>query len=150
MFLSVSLLGNSVAEDTAIIEKTKNGHFIRGNPNQIYFVRDNAIWSMYPDGTNQILITEGTPGYWMSEPVISPDGTKIVYLESRYIHLEKDYGYEYESILWLLDLDTKKKRFLKNFDKPIGSPSWMPNGKEVFFVKFGSTERLESQLYKIE
>ena len=75
-------------------------------------------------------------------PVISPDGTRIVYAV-RETNWEKD---AYETELWLVDVDSGSARPLTNAQGSSDSAAWSPDGRHVAFL----SDRDESrQVYLI-
>jgi dipeptidyl aminopeptidase/acylaminoacyl peptidase len=73
-----------------------------------------------------------TSGYQsFSNPAWSPDGTTII-CSSEKLTIAPDYNRT--SSLWTLNPDGKNlKEFLKITDKPLGNPSFSPDGKSILF-----------------
>ena len=73
-------------------------------------------------------LTEGMPGY-DTDPVFSPDGSKIAWLS-----MERG-GYEADRVrLFVMNLDSRTKRELTvNFDYNVESPAWAPDGGSIWF-----------------
>ena len=61
----------------------------------------------------------------VSDPQISPDGTRIVYTRSRVNQVED----RWDSDLWLMNADGTRKRFLVDGS----SPRWSPDGTRILF-----------------
>ncbi|MBP5505701.1 MAG: S9 family peptidase [Bacteroidales bacterium] len=74
-------------------------------------------------------LTEGMPGY-DTDPVFSPDGSKIAWLS-----MERA-GYEADRVrLFVMDLASRTRRELTvNFDYNAESPAWNPDGGSIWFA----------------
>ncbi len=67
---------------------------------------------------------------WVSDPQVSPDGTKIVY-SRRGMDIMKDRK---TSSLWIINADGSKHRKLTQSEKPERSARWSPDGQRIAFV----------------
>ena len=65
----------------------------------------------------------------VSEPQISPDGTRVVYTRG---HIDKVNDVR-KSEIWTLDADGSRNRFLTDGS----SPQWSPDGTRILFVREG-------------
>jgi Tol biopolymer transport system component len=95
---------------------------------KIVFVRDENIYLVNPDGTNELRLTEG------DQPRPSPDGKKIVYREST---KTGDY------LLCLINRDGTGKTILYSQKSKSSSGlemcwafghTWSPDGKKILFI----------------
>jgi TolB protein len=91
-----------------------------GANGKIAFVRGHDIWSMNPDGTDQVNLTN-SPVNFQSSPAWSPDGTKIVFTS---------YTPQYSTSLWTMRADGSNPT--KISDNSFG-PSWSPDGTQISF-----------------
>lgn len=78
---------------------------------------------------------------FMSNPRLSPDGTKVVYQVSR-TNLEKN---KYDTCLWLYDLTTKTNRQLTEADCD-RKPTWNLDGTEVIFATSRDKTKIEDPI----
>lgn len=77
----------------------------------------------------------------VSDPRISPDGTKIIYVR-QFADIMTDKWY---SNLWIINFDGKGNRPLTTGKHHETSPRWSPCGKQIAFI---SDKDGESQIYK--
>jgi Tol biopolymer transport system component len=106
-----------------------------GGNGKVAFTRDNDVWTMNADGTNQVNLTNGffldNPYYrygGCTSPTWSPDGTRIAFAlqvdeDGRYIYTMNADGTNLTSI---------------NADDGTSSPAWSPDGTRIEFQKYGS------------
>ncbi|HZF14369.1 MAG TPA: S9 family peptidase [Steroidobacteraceae bacterium] len=77
-----------------------------------------------------VLDPESLNGWrFVSDPEISPDGSRIVYVLSRF-DTEKD---DYESDLWAIDGDGEPRPFVTTAGPEL-NPRWSPDGKRLAFL----------------
>lgn len=67
---------------------------------------------------------------WVSDPRISPDGEKIIYVRN-YNDVMNDRSY---SNLWIINFDGSDNRPLTTGNHSDYSPRWMPDGKKLVFI----------------
>jgi dipeptidyl aminopeptidase/acylaminoacyl peptidase len=79
---------------------------------------------------------------FVSDPEISPDGSRIVYVLSKF-DIERD---EYESDLWAIDGNAEPRPFVTMAGADL-SPRWSPDGKRLAFL---SARAGKPQLFVME
>lgn len=105
-------------EDNSVIGKVVS--------NRIYFVSDRRgspeIYSMDVDGNNlKLLISNSDPSIALSHPVVSPDGTKLVFHSTR----------DGVDAIWIMDFRTYEITRLT-----YGAwPDWSPDGRSIVYYK---------------
>ncbi len=77
----------------------------------------------------------------VSEPAISPDGSRIVYVRSR-VDWEHDLR---DTELVLIDLRSGSSRILTRDRTGVSDPQWSPDGSAISYI--ASPERMKAQLY---
>lgn len=94
-----------------------------------YAESTNSDLYLYDLATKQTTnITEGNPGY-DTDPVFSPDGTKLAWLSMATASFESD-----KKRLMVLDMASGEKRDLTaEWDYWPEGIAWAPNGKSIFF-----------------
>ena len=111
---------------------------LRGRHNgKIVFISDRdykglSVWSMNPDGSSPTRITddksrsERLPDFspvYDSNPVWSPDGTKIAFISNR------DYLFS----LYVMNADGSNARLVTDKVMDPGEPAWSPDGGKIAF-----------------
>ncbi len=66
----------------------------------------------------------------VSDPQVSPDGTRVLFTYSM-VNMEED---KYDSHIWLLDLKEKSPRQFTHGANNESSPRWSPDGKQILFL----------------
>src|SRR5687767_590144 len=77
---------------------------------------------------------------WASDPRISPDGKRIVYVRN-FMDIMKD---RYRSNLWTIDVDGNAHRPLTSGTANYSSPRWSPDGTRLLYA---SSESGSSQIH---
>jgi len=87
--------------------------------------RQFDIFMMDPDGGNQVNLTPDIESIMtVSQPVISPDGSKILYL-----------AYEKDKLLRILDIEQHTVTDITEIDFNIPQYSFSPRGDKIVFVR---------------
>jgi len=66
----------------------------------------------------------------VSDPQVSPDGTRVLFTHST-VNMEED---KYDTHIWLLDLREKRPRQFTHGANNESSPRWSPDGKQILFL----------------
>jgi Tol biopolymer transport system component len=89
----------------------------------------NGLWVVRSDGAGARLVTAGPGEAGPNFPALSPDGTRIAYLESEY-HAGRVGGFTLE--LWAADIDGGEPSRILNFGcclREWNSPTWSDDGE---------------------
>ena len=135
-----------------------------GANGKIAFVRDSDIWTVNPDGSNEVNITN-TPTANEASPAWSADGKRIAY-----VRLTPFQPYDGSSQIWVMNADgTGQTLIVPAPTDPnmcsfggtviyssLGSPHWSPDGSKLVYHHFrncrpsgGPQESPESDLYTV-
>ena len=101
---------------------------------KIGYVKDDDIWVMDADGTNQTNLTN-TPDINERDPAWSPDGTKIAFTGPGGFNEDNSGGLE---DIYVMDADpsTDDATSLTNTPNSLEyQPSWAPSGTQLAFVR---------------
>lgn len=104
------------------------------------------IFTVAPDGNGLANLTAALPGH-ASQPVWSPDGTRILFNDSYF-----EFGYAFSN-LWVMDADGGNATQLTFESDPNGlgylwqnfSPTWAPDGSEILWT---TVREGESDIYR--
>ncbi len=66
----------------------------------------------------------------VSDPQVSPDGTRVLFTHST-VNMEED---KYDTHIWLLPLKEKRPRQFTHGANNESSPRWSPDGKQILFL----------------
>ena len=72
-------------------------------------MQGSKIWISNIDGTGKHVLVAGGNGFWVTNPVWSPDGRKIAYLKVINVS-DQLYGVESRPEMWVVDLDGGKSK----------------------------------------
>ncbi len=107
----------------------------KSEPDQIAFSNDDSIYVMNADGTNLRQLTDGTASAEANkedyESAWSPDGEKIAF--------KRSVMPTYAGLLHVMDADGTNLRQVI-FEDYVNSPSWSPNGEQITFGGWNSTD----------
>ncbi len=98
-------------------------------------------WSQDADALDTFDAADVFELEWVSDPEISPDGSKIVY-ERSFNDIMTDRS---RSNLWIVNADGSGNRPLLTGQQNYGSPRWSPDGSKLLYVT--SDENGKSQLF---
>jgi Tol biopolymer transport system component len=90
------------------------------------------LWRMDRDGTDQRVLL-ACPEAACLNPAWSPDGQQIAY-ERRDVWSDAPNLDPKAGRIWLLDLEEGKERPLFDYDVPLHSPVWAPQGERMAYV----------------
>jgi len=80
---------------------------------------------------------------FISDPQISPDGTKVAFVHSA-INYEKD---DYIKHIWMLHVETGERYQFTYGDGKDSNPRWSPDGSKLLFLSTGRESDKKNQLY---
>ena len=112
---------NSSTEQTAV-QATKIAYIADGVPDTSV----QGIWTMNPNGTNNVRIVEGGA----SDPVLSPDRQKLVYSKMTFSEETDRWVYE----LWVIGIDGSDNHLLSPLGGSGVAASWLGDGTKVIFA----------------
>ncbi|MCD6346310.1 MAG: PD40 domain-containing protein [Bacteroidales bacterium] len=123
---------------TKITSSQNEDYFATSDPENkiiVYNSKSNdggepQIWTITSSGNLPTQLREG------EFPVLSPDGTHILFTRENKNNLVKDNGYEfYPKQIWMMDIDGSNETILtQNNDYNCFQPHWSPNGKYIVYV----------------
>lgn len=95
---------------------------------------DADIYTMNPDGTGLVNLTNALPNLHQTEPNWSPDGTKLIFVAGEFL---STFGLATEHI-WVINADGTNATQL-TFTGPEGyalnyQPDWSPDGTQIVFT----------------
>jgi hypothetical protein len=90
------------------------------------------LWRMDRDGANQRILL-ACPGAACLNPDWSSDGRQLAY-ERRDIWADAPNLDPKAGRIWLFDLEKKRERALFDYDVPLHSPVWAPQGERLAYV----------------
>jgi Tol biopolymer transport system component len=90
------------------------------------------LWRMDRDGASQRILL-ACPGAACLNPAWSPDGRQLAY-ERRDIWADAPNLDPKAGRIWLFDLEKKRERPLFDYDVPLHSPVWAPQGERLAYV----------------
>lgn len=90
------------------------------------------LWRMERDGTDQRLLL-GCPEAACLNPAWSPDGRLVAY-ERRDLWADGPNLDPKAGCIWLLDLEEGEERPLFDYDVPLHSPVWAPQGERLAYA----------------
>jgi tricorn protease-like protein len=93
----------------------------------------NDVWSVNPDGSGGLDLTKD-PG-WEGNPVISPDGSRILYTAS--VNSTLDYD------VFVMDADGRNRRNLTQSPGQDSQAVWSPDGSRIAFTATGGSSQLD-------
>src|SRR2546425_2684957 len=99
-----------------------------GGNGKIAFVRDDQIWVMNSDGTNQHNITNGNTSFADSHPNWSADCLQIAF--DRRTHISVEISREQ---IWKMNEDGSGQTRMTNDTFTNENPAWSPDGKMIAF-----------------
>jgi uncharacterized repeat protein (TIGR01451 family) len=110
---------NSSTEQT-VVQPSKIAYIADGVPNTSV----QGIWTMNPNGTNNVRIVEGGA----SDLVLSPDRSKLAYMKL----VPGPSGYVYE--LWVIGIDGSDDHLLYSLGGNGATASWSGDGTKLVFA----------------
>src|SRR2546423_5042085 len=93
-----------------------------GNNGKIAFTRGGDIWTMNPDGSNQVNLTNDSTS--QSSPAWSADGSEIAFTQS------PGSGTE----IWKMQADGTGRTKLSDGTTADFDPSWSPDDQKILFT----------------
>jgi Tol biopolymer transport system component len=119
-----------------------------GANGKIAFSRGGDIWTMDPDGTNQVDLTNTAANE--SDPAWSPDGTKIAFVsnraESARCWTHDCVGYTNE--LYVMDADGGNVTRLTETPHEEATPAWSPGAERIVYSRIPDTNGMH-ELYVV-
>jgi Tol biopolymer transport system component len=96
-------------------------------------VRGDNVFTVAPDGSNQVQLTNETNSNFANNPAFSPDGTQIAYV----YHIAPTGNEWGGAELHLMKVDGSDDRVLvpsKDKGERAENPSWAPDGQSMYFA----------------
>ena len=109
------------AGSSAAVVRGSTGASARAGGDVLAFVRNGRIFSVRANGSQ---LTQLTSFRTNTEPVWSPDGSRIAY-----VHEDPDAS----SDVWVMDADGTHKKQLTDVGDVV-SPAWQPDGQSIAFA----------------
>jgi Tol biopolymer transport system component len=125
-----------------------------GKNGKIAFERANDVWTVNPDGSGQVDITN-TATAAESAPSWSADGTRIAYVRDRAIWVMNADGSGQREVVAVPDETTACGSGSSLLSNGLGAPAWSPDGSKIVFHDFracrfdADTEFQDSDLYTV-
>lgn len=132
--LTVSLAGGAASDATPLFGGSVDDAMVSPNGRQIAFVRGkDLIVADRGGGSVQRLLTARSR---LMAPVWSPDGSRIAYVVDR-----SDAGRGVYSMVGIVDVESRKTRFLNPGIGADHNPVWSADGTRVAFIRLGYQPR---------
>jgi Tol biopolymer transport system component len=105
---------------------------------RIAYTRDDAIWTINPDGTGaRVLVSPGRTGATFYAPQWSPDRTKLAFARG-----------DRHNQIWTVGADGEGLRRLTSRGEN-SLPSWSPNGRWIVYNHLHAGYRGQSDLFRV-
>lgn len=120
--------GNNLVNLTTLADEEQQPAWSSDGARLAFMLRDNDISEivvMDADGNNLLQITNGDGNVFYSQPVWSPDGTKLAVRRE-----------ENDSEIYVIDADGSNEINLTNDPDEDRNPSWSPDGSRIAFESY--------------